>query len=435
MSSIYTVPLPDFPLPAASISTILDFSNGYAKFIPRHYANGLFEQFSKYKLGVYSVTRKEDRIDRAIVARFECAHSGCEKKFQLTCKRSIIVEGQDILWTVRSNEGECDHSGETPRSRNISGSVREKMKERLKLITPRCLYEELIDADNETKVAAGSTIVPSKNTIRIVRHETLKENDLSKDPAVDVMKHAEDEEFKFIELSVVPFRCGLVSERQIQVVLDYSKCNPYSLRRAYFDATGSILSKLKPENSELMIYFLIFAMKTADINEHHLRFNVAEFISESQKSTTIEMFLRHVVSFSKTLLFHEIVLDWSWAEMNAVVNAFNNMTVKEYLQLTFDIMTTGDVSKLDGLLVMKECSSHLTKTMKEDIKKHFADFNSQAKICNLLGNIFDSRSMEEATVRIKSLIIVLSSPCQSNDVTAALDVTEELFLQCLLTTI
>lgn len=262
-----------------------------------------------------------------------------------------------------------------------------------------------------------------------MRKELLKEEDLDLDPVIDVMKQAAREEFKLIDLSVSPFRCSLVSQRQVNVVLDFAKKHPNELRRAHFDATGSILSKLSPENPEMMLYFLIFPMKTMKDNMHHLRFNVAEFISESQKAITIELFLRHVISFSDVALFHEIVLDGSWAEINAVIKAFNNISVKAYLQLTFDIITSGDESKLSSLVVLQECSSHLTKTMKDDIKKHYDNREACNIISSMLGNIFNTRSWDEANTRVSSLIIVLKSPKQNDAVINALQASqEEVFL-------
>lgn len=127
---------------------------------------------------------------------------------------------------------------------------------------------------------------------------------------------------------------------------------------------------LAPEHAEMMTYVLIYPMKTSENNSHHLRFNLSEFISEDQHAATIEMHLRYLDNMIQTTapknlqLIHEIVVDWSWAEINAVIRAFNNISVKEYLDVTFDIIRNNDNMKLSKMVTLLECSSHLTKTIK-----------------------------------------------------------------------
>lgn len=229
------------------MSKVYDFEN--QKLINRSYANEIFANFSKIVSGTYAIYSKEDRISRLkITIRFNCSQEGCNKKLQMSCLRSAIAEGHDLSFAVASNEEKCEHNGTTPRCRNISAQAREAMKEKLKTTTPRCLYKELVEADDLEGALKGSTSVPTRNALQIMRKELLKEEDLDLDPVIDVMKQAAREEFKLIDLSVSPFRCSLVSQRQVNVVLDFAKKHPNELRRAHFDATGSILSKLSPEN-------------------------------------------------------------------------------------------------------------------------------------------------------------------------------------------
>lgn len=72
----------------------------------------------------------------------------------------------------------------------------------------------------------------------------LAENDLDRDPVIDVVKAALMEKYKFIEVSVKPFRCSLISEQQIQVCLTYAKNHKGFIRRMFLDATGSMLAKI-----------------------------------------------------------------------------------------------------------------------------------------------------------------------------------------------
>lgn len=85
--------------------------------------------------------------------------------------------------------------------------------------------------------------MPSKNVIKIGRKELLKQNDLDKDPVIDVMLKAKAEEYSFIDLSVYPFRCKLTSEMQIKMAIEFAKKHNGVLNRCHLDASGSMLAK------------------------------------------------------------------------------------------------------------------------------------------------------------------------------------------------
>ena len=168
-------------------------------------------------------------------------------------------------------------------------------------------------------------------------------------------------------------------------------------------------------DTELMTYVFIFPMKTNDDNDSFLQFNLAEFISEIQTSFSIEQFLNYLANEIQMLtpnsfqLIHEIVVDWSWAEMNAIVKAFNKMTIKEYLQLTFLIMTTGEKLKLKNLVVLLECSSHLTKTMKNDVKNFFPDNKNRKTVYEIMGKLFDCETWDDLMLIMTHFINIFLS--------------------------
>lgn len=176
----------------------------------------------------------------------------------------------------------------------------------------------------------------------------------------------------------------------------------------------------------MMIYFFILPMKTNDANKHCLRFNLAELISESQTSITIELFLRflkneiEMFSPANFQLIHEVVLDWSWAEINAVIKGFNNMSVKQYLERVFQAITTNDASLLVDLVTLLECSSHLTKTMKSDVRKNFSKYETRKVVYEILGKMFECVSWDEATTVISDIIIIFKSPSHDGLVSQSL---------------
>ena len=430
MSSKYCEFDKKFCLGSGELSRVLDVS---AKLLLPKYADALLGNFAKgFKSGVYSIESKDQR-NKKISVRFRCNSLACRKQYKIWCLKEDIFEGQDLNWVVLSDNTVCDHSCEAPRSRNITGEKREQFKEELKKKSIGEVYRAAVSSDKAEDLQEGITAVPNRNILKMIRRDMMKTNDLHLNPVIDVMLRAEAEDIdkRFINLSVSPFRCSLISEAQVvSATTNVKHQGALQLRRLHFDATGSILAKNAKENPEMMLYFLIFPLKTNIENKYNLRFNLAEFISETQTSFAIEVFLRNVVNLIERVngtsfqLIHEIVIDWSWAEINAVIKAFNNMTVKDYIQECYNLMITTDKT-MDGFVTVLECSSHLTKNMLTDIKKYFDSYEDQKTICRMLGKLFDCTTWSEAKTSVCYLIGVLLSPTITTKVRDALKTFED----------
>ena len=426
MSSVYSDLGIKLCLKSYDLPKVFDLTT--KKFLP-YYADVILAVFALLVPGVYGIESKDNRAKR-ISIRFVCNDRKCGKRYKIHCQKEDIREGEDLNWAVTSDSKVCEHKGEAPRSRNITGEKREDLKKKLKVKSVGEVYRSAIKDEDKSVVLKGITNVPNRNTIKKIRQEMLGAGDLDADPIFDVVRRAEKDETGFINLSLSPFRCTLVSNQQIITATNYAKRNVNMLRRFHFDATGSMLKKNAQENPEMMLYFLIFPIKTNPNNKQHLRFNMAEFISESQSSFAIEIFLRNVKNSIEKLngtsfqLVHEVVVDWSWAEMNAVIRAFNNMTVKEYLQKCFDKIIGVD-DCMEGFVTLLECSSHLTKTMLSDVKKFLQTYEKQKIICRMLGKLFDSTTWEDAKSTVYSLIQVLLTPNETLSVLACLKTFEE----------
>ena len=429
MSKIYFELEKRLFLTSSQLDRAIDYSTktllpGYADIVLENFATQLIP-------GVYSIKTAEQRYNR-ISIRFTCNVKKCGKRFQIYCLKEEIKKGKDLIWVASCENKVCDHSGEAPRMRNITGAKRDLLKEKLKEKSVGEFYRAAVKGDKEEDLKKGITTVPNKNTIRILRHEMLKSNDKHSDPVIDVLLRAESDDKGYINLSTGPFRCTLMSEAQVTTAIKVAKRqSEFKLRRLHFDATGSILAKNKKDNPEMMLYFLIFPIKISEENKNHLCFNLAEFISESQTSFDIEIFLRTVINNIKKhqsgpslQLVHEIVVDWSWAEINAVIEAFNNMTVKQYIQKCFELMINTDDISMHGFVTLLECSSHLTKNMLVDVKKHFNEYQDQRFVCRMLGNLFDCKTWVDAKTMIYNLIQIFVTPKNTTNVQDAIKTFE-----------
>jgi hypothetical protein len=102
----------------------------------------------------------------------------------------------------------------------------------------------------------------------------------------------------------------------------------------------------------------------------------------------------------------EIVTDFSWAAMNAISRAFNNMSIKQYIDTCFEIMEDGDLEKLRGLTVIRNCSSHITKNIKKDIDSNTKKLTILERkfLCSVIGSLFTARNTIVLNDLLKKLI-------------------------------
>jgi hypothetical protein len=112
--------------------------------------------------------------------------------------------------------------------------------------------------------------------------------------------------------------------------------------------------------------------------------------------------------FLISVIVEEVVTDFSWAAINAICSAFNNLTVKKYLDTSFDIITNEKHELIETLTVIRLCTSHLTKNMKRDIILHFKN-DDFFTIASIIGSIFNIKTFEKLDDYIKDFLTILMS--------------------------
>lgn len=125
--------------------------------------------------------------------------------------------------------------------------------------------------------------------------------------------------------------------------------------------------------------------------------NLAEMLTVDNTSFNLAHFLRHFkVKFSDRTKMDKVadafVTDKCFANINAICDALNNMTIKDYLKFTYEVFV-GEREKdsLESLVQIFLCSSHYTHNLKKDIYKFFKKMNKSDKrfICALVGNLME----------------------------------------------
>ena len=145
----------------------------------------------------------------------------------------------------------------------------------------------------------------------------------------------------------------------------------------YFDATGTICKKI--DNQKLPYLYSIVA------HDHESKsiIPIAEFLTTSHTQINISLklmqikhyFLKYSSLCGKKYGFNFpiapfVVTDFSWPLINSVLDVFNNLTIIQYLNMSFDIIVN---KKEDNLIHINTfvylCSIHLLKTFIKKSKK------------------------------------------------------------------
>lgn len=114
----------------------------------------------------------------------------------------------------------------------------------------------------------------------------------------------------------------------------------------------------------------------------------------------------------------EAVSDFSWAGLNALCRSFNNMNIKRYLDLCYEILSNNDEDKIHSITTLRLCSSHISKNISSDIAVFFKK-EYRKYIAALIGVIFDLKSFAEVESFLRQFIIILLSKFQSDNFTKA----------------
>jgi hypothetical protein len=141
---------------------------------------------------------------------------------------------------------------------------------------------------------------------------------------------------------------------------------------------------------------------------------ITEFISADQRQSTISSWLLTSKSSwlqkkSRWPLFAMIIVDFSYALINSVLAAFNNWSLKVYIQATYKIVTEGAISANLSIVHILICCSHFIKVVTKDTALAVADRKLSFKIKKLFAALITCTSYVRFKMLLKNLCICLMS--------------------------
>lgn len=157
-------------------------------------------------------------------------------------------------------------------------------------------------------------------------------------------------------LAHTPFHVIYFTERQLHVFVDASRSKTGCV--LHIDSTGSVIKKI-PNQKDPLLYSLFLA-------NHGIP--IMEFITTDHRSISISAKLdffmaacRDHANNGRPILPSMVVMDFSYATINAVLICFNKMSLTAYLHATYEMLTTG--KSMNFLVVIALCCAHVMKAI------------------------------------------------------------------------
>jgi hypothetical protein len=205
-------------------------------------------------------------------------------------------------------------------------------------------------------------------------------------------------------IGIFPFQVSFYLEGQLKAYI--AKCISRDECVLHFDATGSIIQNIKGQK---MPYYYCLLMAG-----HNLP--VLEFISASHTIDSIraqlESWIGHVrlMNNGQTVKPKYIVTDFSFALIQASIQAFNQYSLSGYLIETFQVLKNGmSVAKMKDLTVLSICVAHMLKCVSMRLMKVEKDASKRKFMLVSFAALQRCTDLISAAAYYRNLFVVLCS--------------------------
>lgn len=284
-------------------------------------------------------------------------------KFDITNLNNGIVD----IFVSSTKCTEIVHEGQ-PIFCTLKGEARDEAKTKMRYMSPRMLQLNTLQIiDHEIAQEGYLQDLRLLSTYQKAKSEDNNKNDLqlsSYDLSDLFQKYIVDQQSNdpYIRNTGLPFYVYMYTEEQINV-LDK---NDIIL---HFDATGSVIRKPKGMKCKRILYYALVVNKKGTI------LPIGEMITAVHDTNAISIFLKTFYHFLRTKHFpwpfSVVVVDWSWALINAIMNEWNTMTVSKYLEEVYITIQKKEQIR-SNLIVVHSCCAHFQKRISSSIHKKFS---------------------------------------------------------------
>jgi hypothetical protein len=140
-----------------------------------------------------------------------------------------------------------------------------------------------------------------------------------------------------------------------------------------FDATGGIIRDVLDEKRALLYSAVFHDDETKSIipafefvTTNHTEDNIFKYLAVLRR-----LFLREIPSSAKYFQIAPIIVtDFSWASINAILDAFNRCNIEQYINWTYDILIKKNGVLKDAMVtIVYLCSTHILKLIVQKTKQ------------------------------------------------------------------
>lgn len=372
-----------------------------------------------------------------IVIRAYCAHTPKDTDPINQCRKYILkcikTDGEGHFQILRSNHS-IKHDNKI--TRHLSRFDRDEAKKELAYLSPEHYREICVEKADKILLKEHNNLGPikSQDVGRKVKSELYAENDNHTDDITDIfyeMRKTNLKKDKWIQkLSKEPFYVITHSELQLEVLKIVMNRFPDIKLTGYMDATGGTVRKPDDVEKAVYLYTLVTPVhNTVDTEEPSSAFPVSDMISSSHNIETIGGWLRSIQMYlCKELkmwpVFENIITDFSFANINAIMREFNFMTIPEYLKMTHDwVCNKPAIKNEEQITKMFLCCAHLMHIITVDVNKVYGKRSQYGKfVIEVIASLFNIASYDKVKNIFHHFCVVLKNKYFVEDVNISIKI-------------
>lgn len=340
------------------------------------------------------------------------------------CGAYKFVIDFDSIITVYASSLEITHP-KTAKKHQLRGVRRLLAKQHIKYLRPTNWRDKLLIKQSKHLKALGNDQgVVSKDAARRIKFEQVRSIDRDADSHIDICKMYLDKNWRtYIQKVALPQEIYLISKRPIEIL----QAKNFALLKLshntlFFDATGSIMRKYEPESKRVFLYSLV-AHLDAGPKKRGTLLPVAEGFLCSHYANCVARFLMSLETFCaanklKWPICKRVCTDWSTVLINAILKAWNCVTLEGYIDQCFYLCKKNEYPKF---IVIQLCCAHFIRIVEKDIKAFQKDEEIASFYKLQVWKAINISKIDDFFIWLRCFLVVLLSPTETDDVIYSID--------------
>ena len=381
-------------------SNIRDIIIQSGKLHPKYYPYIIRNRINKNVNNTCILIIKFVRYLKKIVKIFaKCKHFKCKKFLIAIEDRSVKVYSPSINYC----HVQCLTSF-------VKGVERSILKKKIQYRKPCQFKNEIILRANRELIRMGNLqSIKSDCVVRKIRSEGKSQWDRHTNDILDLinmqMCHRE-----YVQEISFPFTVKLFSKEQL--MMTEKEADDIHLPLLYFDATGSLVEKPLKEMKRVLLYSGVIQLR----NNKRVC-DIFDIISSEHSSKSITKGLIEFRNFCEDNqlwpIFGGVVTDFSFANVHAILKAFNNQTIKDYLEICMKVCTSDD-ELLNSTTTIHLCCAHFLKMVAKDVNENVNNIQHRELFKEIIACCVLLNDLSTISFWFENLVFILNEPFKNN---------------------